>query len=70
MKAHMKSEVHILSCAAKKAAAKALQEGSTTWYVGEQEMVKNRMTIKAFNSCTHFLHIATFPILINLLIKS
>ena len=58
MKAHAKSEVHILSCEAEKAAARALQEGSIIQQlqqIGEQEKIKNRMAIKALIRYTHFL---------------
>ena len=50
MKAHKNSEGHILSCEAEKAAARALQEESIIQQlqqIGEQEKMKNRMTIKA-----------------------
>ena len=58
MKAHAKSEVHILSCEAEKAVARALPEGSIIQQlqqIGEQEKMKNRMAIKALIRCTHFL---------------
>ena len=58
IKDHTNIEVHVLSCEAKKAAAKALQEGSIIQQlqqIGEQEKMKNRMAIKALICCTHFL---------------
>jgi len=61
MKAHAKSEIHIQSCEAEMAAARALQEGSIVQQlqqIGDQEKLKNRLAIKALIRCTHFLHIA------------
>ena len=58
MKAYTKSEVHILSCEAEKAAARALQRGfiiQQLHQIGEQEKMKKRMTIKSLIHCTHFL---------------
>ena len=78
MKAHAKSEVHILSCEAEKAAARALQEGSIIQQlqvIGEQEKMKNRMAIKALIRCTHFLarrhipHMSNFDQLVDLTVS-
>ena len=58
MKAHAKSDIHIQSCEAEMAAARALQEGSIIQQlqqIGDQEKLKNRMAIKALIRCTHFL---------------
>ena len=68
MKAYTKSEVHILSCEAEKAAARALQEGSIIQQlqqIGEQEKMKNRMPIKAIIRCTHFLAHCHIPHMTN-----
>ena len=78
MKAYAKSEVHILSCEAEKAAARALQEGSIIQQlqqIGEQEKMKNRMAIKALTRCTHFLarrhisHMTNFDQLVDLIMS-
>ena len=78
MKVHMKSEVHILSCEAEKAAARALQEGSIIQQfqqIREQEKMKNRMAIKALIRCTHFLarrhipHMTNFDQLVDLIVS-
>jgi len=58
MKDHAKSAIHIQSCEAEMAAARALQEGliiQQLQQIGDQEKVKNRMAIKALIRCTHFL---------------
>ena len=58
MKAHAKSEIHIQSCEAEMAAARALQEGSIVQQlqqIGDQEKLKNRLAIKALIRCTHFV---------------
>ena len=74
----MKSEVHILSCEAKKAAARALLEGSIIQQlqqIGEQEKMKNRMAIKALIRCIHFLachhipHMTNFDQLVDLIVS-
>ena len=68
MKAHAKSEVHILSCEAEKAATRALQEGSIIQQlqqIGEQEKMKNMIVIKALIHCTHFLAIRHIPHMTN-----
>ena len=78
MKAHAKSEVHILSCEAEKAAARALQEGSIIQQlqqIGEQEKMKNRTAIKALICCTHFHarchipHITNFDQFVDLIVS-
>ena len=58
MKTHAKSDVHILSCEAEIAAARALLEGlivQQLQQLGEQEKLKNRMAVKPLICCTHFL---------------
>ena len=57
MKVHTKNEDHILSCEAKKAAARALQDESIIQQlqqIREQEKMKNRMAINPLIHCTHF----------------
>ena len=56
MKAHAKNEYHILSCEAKKAAARALQDESIIQQlqqIREQEKMENRMAINPLIRCTH-----------------
>ena len=58
MKTHAKSDIHIQSCEAEVAAARALQEGSIVQQlqqIGDQENLKNRMAIKVLIHYTHFL---------------
>ena len=78
MKAHAQSDIHIQSCEAEMAAAKALQEGSIIQQlqqIGDQEKLKNRMAIKALIHCTHFLachhipHTTNFDELVDLIVS-
>ena len=78
MKAHAKSDIHIQSCEAEMAAARALQEGSIIQQlqqIGDQEKLKNRMAIKALIRCTHFLarrhipHTTNFDELVDLIVS-
>ena len=77
MKAHAKSEVNILSFEAEKVAVRVLQEGPIIQHlkqIGEQEKMKNRITIKALIQCTHFLahqnipHMTNFNQLVDLIV--
>ena len=64
IKAHAKSEIHLQSCEAEMAAARALKEGSIVQQlqqIGDREKLKNKLAIKALIHCTYFLarrHIA------------
>jgi len=78
MKAHAKSEIHIQSCEAEMAAARALQEGSIVQQlqqIGDQEKLKNRLACKALIRCTHFLtrrhiaHTTNFDELVDLVVS-
>ncbi len=78
MRIHAKSDVHLLSCEAEVAAARALQEGSVIQQlqqINDEEKSKNRMVIKALIHCTHFLarrhipHTTNFDELIDLIIS-
>ena len=78
MKAHAKSEIHLQSCEAEMAAARALKEGSIVQQlqqIGNQEKLKNRLAIKAFIRCTHYLarphiaHTTNFDELVDLVVS-
>ena len=64
MKEHAESEGHLFACQTEAAATSALCEGSVLQQMHrleESERVKNRLAIKCFLRCTHFLarnHIA------------
>ena len=71
-------EIHIQSCEAEMAAARALQEGliiQQLQQIGDQEKLKNRMAIKALIRCTHFLarrhipHTTNFDELVDLIVS-
>ena len=72
MKDHAKSAIHIQSCEAEIAAARALQEGSI---IQQLQQIGDRMAIKALIRCTHFLvrrhipHTTNFDELVDLIIS-
>ena len=72
MKDHAKSAIHIQSCKAEIAAARALQEGSI---IQQLQQIGDRMAIKALIHCTHFLarchipHTTNFDELVDLIIS-
>ena len=77
VKTHAKSDIHIQSCKAEVAAARALQDRlifQQLQQIGDQEKLKNRMAIKALICCTHFLarhhipHTTNFDELIDLIV--
>ena len=64
MKTHATSDIHIQSCEAEVAAARALQMGLTVQQlqqIGDQEKLKNWMGIKALFVAPIFSLVTTFP---------
>ena len=78
MKEHAESEGHLLACQTEAAATSALREGSVLQQMHrleESERVKNRLAIKCFLRCTHFLarnhiaHTTNFGDLVDLVVS-